>query len=317
MHKKISLTLLLIVSLCMAVPSASRADEYTAFDFLRLEMNARAAALGNAFVSMRGDPTIMFHNPGGLSTVPNGSLSIGFIKHLLDVNAGYAAYVHEMEGIGWVSGGVTYLNYGSFKRTDGSGNELGEFGAGDVAVSVGYGNFYENIHYGGSVKFIYSSIESASASALAIDAGVTYVIPTEEIAISMSILNSGAELSPYGNIRESLPFEVRVGISKKLEHLPLLLNLNFHKLTEQEDNFGQHFAQFSIGGEFTLSEYVQARIGYNNERRKEMKTGTSAGLAGFSAGLGIKISDYKFDYAFSSFGKIFDMHRFSLSTVIN
>lgn len=290
------------------------AQQNSAFDFLRLEMNARAAALGNTFLTIRNDPAIIFTNPGGLSTLAKPAGSIGFLKYLLDVNAGYASYVQQLEGIGWVGGGITYLNYGTFDGRDIYANPTVAFGAGDLAVSIGYGNVYENIHYGGAIKFIYSSIASYNATALGIDAGMNYYIPSEEIAIGVSILNAGGELSKYGNISESLPFEILIGISKKLEHLPLLLNVNFHKLNEQQENFGDRLAQFSIGGEFTLSEVLQARLGYNNERRKELKIGTSAGLAGFSAGLGITVSDYKVDYAFSSFGKIGSLHRFSIGT---
>jgi len=59
---------------------------------------------------------------------------------------------------------------------------------------------------------------------------------------------------------------------------------------------------------------LQARVGYNNEQRQELKTGTSAGLAGFSGGIGITVQDYKVDYALSSLGSIGSLHRITIGT---
>ena len=292
----------------------SISQTYTTFDFLRLEMDARAAALGNSNLAIQNDPAVIFRNPGAISTIQDPSASIGFLKDLIDINAGYASYVQKIENIGWFGGGVTYLNWGSMKKTDKFGNDIGTFGAGELAVSAGYGNVYENLHYGGAVKFIFSSIDTYTASALALDAGISYSIPSEQIVLGMSVLNIGTELSHYLDQKLDLPLDIKIGISKKLEHLPLLLNLNFHKLNESQDNIAQHLSQFSIGGEFTLSDYVQARIGYNNEMHRELKLGQSAGLTGFSAGLGILVTPYKLDYAVTSWGDIGYLHRISLGT---
>lgn len=304
----------LFLLLAAGAGESAQAGPYTTFDFLRLEMNARAAALGNSFLTVRNDPAILFFNPGGISTLEQPAGSFGFLKFLLDVNAGHLSYVQQVQDWGWFGAGVIYVNYGSFDRTDRSGNQLGTFGAGELALSLSYGNVYENLHYGGSVKFIYSSIDVSTATALAVDAGLLYTIPAENINLGLSVLNVGAELNPYENLREPLPFEVKLGISKKLEHLPLLINLNFHKLNDPQDNLLQHFTAFSLGGEFTLSDHLQLRLGYNNERRRELKIDDAAGLAGFSAGLGVKVAAYSFDYGFASFGKIGSVHRFTIGT---
>jgi hypothetical protein len=94
--------------------------------------------------------------------------------------------------------------------------------------------------------------------------------------------------------------------------LPLLFNLNFHKLNETTASFIDRFKPFSVGGEFTLSKVLQLRFGYDNEKRQELKIGTSAGLAGFSGGVGITVKEYKVDYALSSLGNIGSLHRISL-----
>jgi hypothetical protein len=308
--------LFLTITLLITTASTVFAGGYSVFDFLRIPMNARAAALGNTFLTMRNDPSMLFSNPAALSTLEGPAASVGFLKHLMDINAGYAVYAQEWENVGWVSAGVTYVNYGSFDETDKFGNTLGTFGASDLAVSLGYGNKLDNLHYGGAVKLIYSYIEDYSAAGVAIDAGISYHIPDQQIVLAAGIFNAGTQLSSFGAENENLPFDVRIGAGKKLEHLPLTVLVNFHKLNEDADSFFKRFSNFSIGGEFDLSDVLKARVGYNNEMRDELKIGNSAKLAGFSGGFGLRVADYLIDYAYNSFGEIGAMHRFSISTTL-
>jgi len=114
--------------------------------------------------------------------------------------------------------------------------------------------------------------------------------------------------------KETLPLDLAVGISVVPKGLPLLLNVGFHKLNDAQDNIGDRFRAFTIGGEFTLSKVLQARVGFDNEKRKDFKIATSPGLAGFSGGIGITVSDYRIDYSLSSLGDVGNLHRISIST---
>jgi hypothetical protein len=310
----LSLSVAVLMAFSIA-PAPLHAGGNPVFDFLRVPMNARAAALGNTFLTMRNDATLLFTNPGALATLEAPAASVGFLKHLLDVNAGYAVYGQQVQDIGWLSAGIVYMNYGSMERTDKFGNQLGgTFGAADLAFSVGYGNNSGNLSWGGAVKFIYSYIDDHNSSGLALDAGLSYYIPDEEIVIAAGILHAGTQLSAFNIEKEDLPLDVRLGVGKKLEHLPLTIMLNFHKLNEDSDDFFSRFANYSIGGEFELSESLRARIGYYNEGRREWKIGNTAKLAGFSGGFGINVAGYTVDYAWNSLGEIGAMHRFSLGT---
>ena len=74
------------------------------------------------------------------------------------------------------------------------------------------------------------------------------------------------------------------------------------------------YTNVTVGAEFTLSKVLKLRLGYDNERRSEFKIGSTAGIAGFNAGLGVKISDYQFDYGYSSLGLVGGLHRIGIST---
>lgn len=289
-------------------------DNNTTYSFLRLDASARSAALGGSFVSITNDPNIIFYNPAGLSTLTSRKASFGFLKHVLDINSGYASFSEHLSSLGWFGAGITFINYGSFTQTDELGNKLGNFNANEIAFILGYSNYlYEKINCGISAKFIYSAIADARSSAYAFDVGTLYIFEPEQITIGASILNIGRQINPYLKTREDLPLDVKIGVSKRLEHLPLLLNLSFNRLNENPGNVFTRFQMFSIGGEFTVSDEVRLRFGYNNQNRKELKIGTSAGLAGFSFGGGLILKDYHVDYALTSLGKVGEMHRITVS----
>ncbi len=299
---------ILILSPCMV-------SAQNTYDFLRLDMSARAGALAGSFVSNDDDPNVIFYNPAGLDMLEGQPVSFSFVKHLLDINLASLSYSREFEGIGRFGAAVKYINYGTFTGADDVGNKTEDFGAGEVAFIIGYANqLDENFYYGANVKFIYSGIEKRSSTGLAADVGLHYAIPSAMVDIGFAALNMGSQLTTYYNTRESLPLDVVIGISKRLENLPVRLSLDFHKLNETRDEFSQRFKAFTVGAEFNLSKVVSLRFGYDNEKRSELKVGTTAGIAGFNAGLGLVISDYTFDYGFSSLGTIGALHRISVAT---
>lgn len=287
------------------------------YEFLKIDMSARAAALGGTFVSNHDDPNIIFYNPAGLYLLTENPISFSFVKHLLDINLASLSYSTQVEDIGRFGGAIKYINYGSFTQADEFGNREGEFGAGEVAFVFGYANSLDpNFSYGVNLKYIYSKIADRNSSGLGFDVGLNYFVPDEDLSIGFAVMNIGTQLTSYYNEKEELPLDIIIGVSKKLEHLPLRLSLDFHKLNTDREDFAARFKAFSLGAEFTLSKVLKLRFGYDNEKRSDLKIGTSAGIAGFNAGLGAIISDYNFDYGFSSLGAIGALHRITVSTTL-
>ncbi len=281
------------------------------YDFLRLDISARASALGGSYNSATNDVNSIFYNPAALSTLTNRQASVGFSKYLLDINSGNIAFSQRYKNAGYFGAGIRYINYGSFDKIDEQSNNLGTFTPGDIALSIGYSNLYKNnFHYGVNLKFIYSKIDVYSSTALAVDLGALYTLPASMWDFGISLLNAGAQLSKYNTTKENLPLDLRVGVSKKLEHLPLTVHFELSNLTESQNKFLDRFKSLSVGGEFDFSDNVKFRIGYNNGQRQNLTTGSSIGIGGFSTGLGIKfLEKYSLDYAFNSMGKIGSIHR--------
>ena len=287
--------------------------QVTTYEFFRNDMNPRAAALGGSFITSQDDPNAIFYNPAGLATLTTKRLSVGFFKHLLDINAGYASFGMEVDDFGFVGAGIVYVNYGTFKRTGEEGQYLGDFSAGEFALTLGYAGLLKpRLSYGVNAKLIYSSIAEISSSAAALDFGVEFVVVPDRFIVGAGILNLGTQLDPYYSTREKLPLDFKIGFSVFPEHFPGAIMVDWHKLNQTMDNFFERFKDFSVGVEFTASPNVQLRIGYNNEDRRELKIDQSAGMAGFSVGGGFSSDMYLIDYAFSSLGKIGALHRISV-----
>lgn len=284
------------------------------FNFLRLDTSPRSAALAGNFVANGDDPNVMFYNPAGINLLSGMPVSFSFLKHLMDINSASVSFSKEFEGIGRFAAGVQYINYGTFTRADANGMKLGNFGVGDFALTLGYGNRLDNnFYYGANIKIIYSSIESFSSTAAALDLGLHYAIPESRWNFGFSILNLGTQLKSYFSTKEELPLDMRLGFSKELEKLPFRLFWSFNRLSDRYDNFLDRFKQITIGGEFRFGQSLRLRFGYDNIKRKEMNLGF-AGLAGFSVGLGFMVNKYNVDYSFSSMGSIGELHRFGIST---
>ncbi len=306
----------LLPALLLLAASAAQGQSYYVYDFLRNDASARAAAMGGTFVTVTNDPTGLYYNPALLTTVDSMQASFTFFKHLLDINSGSATVATELEGIGHVGAGVSYNSYGSFTRTDRSGQETGEFGASDIVAVVGWGTeLGEGFSAGVNGKAIFSGIEDYNSFALALDGGILYVDTASRVQAGLSILNLGSQVSSFGNENEDLPLDLKLGISHQLRGLPLLIALNFSRLLDEQEHFADRFTSFSIGGEFTLSRPLRLRLGYDNRVREDVPFGQSKGIAGFSAGVGILVSAYRLDYSFNSVDRLGAMHRITVNAM--
>lgn len=287
----------------------------TPYDFLKLDASPRTAALAGAFVANTDDPNVLFYNPAGISQLDESPVSFSYLNHLSDISYASLSGSYALKGIGRFGAGIQYINYGDFTRRDNLGNDLGQFGAGDLALTIGYANkLDENFYYGVNVKFIYTSIEDQYSTAIASDWGLQYVIPEDGWSFGLSILNVGGQMSSYFDHEEKLPLDVRIGLYKELAHTPFKFYFSFHHLNENSNNFSDKFKNICAGSEIRISKVINFRFGYDNDKRKDWKIANSSGLAGVSLGVGINVNKYKVDYAFTSMGAIGALHRFGVST---
>ena len=305
-------------------PTRAQTNLSTAFSFLLMEPSARAASLGGAFSAIYGeDINALFHNPALLNPDMHRMLSVTYLNHLSNINAGFLAYGRHMEGWGTVGAGVRFVSWGKLDGYDENGDETQDFGAGHAALTLSFARAdHARLRYGINVHVATSNVGAYEASALAMDVGVAYRVPERQFTVSASVAHLGPVLNHLGASIDRLPVDLRIGLSKRLAHLPLLLSLTGYDLQHVGagskggtlvDQVLQHVA---AGGEFQFSKAFHVRFGYNHRRHRNLATKNRLDLAGLSTGFGIEVMQFRFDYAFSSWSTLGGLHRLTLRTVI-
>lgn len=309
---------IILVFAIVFTPVFVNAQEATIFPFLRGMMSARMAGLGGSTVAMPNDPHNVVLNPAVLPTLEQRRVAGTFIKHVLDINAGYATYNQDVEDLGTFAVTASFTSYGSFDRADQLGTVSGTFGASDVVFGVSFARELDTlITYGVTAKVLHSSLDDMASTALALDAGLLFRFPAQRTNLGVSILNVGTQLSTYDGTHDALPLDMRLGVNHRLRGLPLLVNLSLNHLTDDVASFFDRFLNFSVGGELYLGKVVQVRVGYDNSTRNTSGVNVATQLTGLSAGIGLDLPALDFDYALSSLGASALLHRVSVAVRID
>lgn len=311
--KSIALFAILLFSSSLWSQSVGTTD----FNFLRIQYSARGAALAGNLAAVKGDINSFFYNPASLSSIESRQWTINYVDHFLDFQGGNLAYLTRLGSLGNVGFGLVYFSYGDFDETDEFGEKTGAtFGASEFAAAVSLSNTLgSNFDYGLNLKFVYSSLESFSASAVAVDAGLLYSVPgVDNLTFGFSVANLGFTLDNYAPGTDvTMPLYLRFGVTKRLAHLPLLLAGSFNDLSLDTGDFWNLFKRFSIAGEFDISKVIKLRLGYDNEVNRDVKPLSGRSFGGISAGLGIVWKKIRLDYAYSSYSDLGSQNRLAIT----
>ncbi len=308
------ITLVLVLLPLLKVHSQSAGT--TSFEFLRSQYSPRGAAMGGNLMAIKDDIHGILYNPAALAGYSIRQWDINYVDHLLDFKAGQLAYAQPVRKLGNVYAGLLYFNYGSFTETDEFGIETGRIvHASEFALITGFSNHLgEGFDYGLGMKFLYSSLDTYNASALALDAGLIYTVPgINDLTLGFSMLNLGKTVNNYTSKTEKLPLVVQFGFAKRLAHLPLLLTGSLQDITVSGDNATDFLKRFAIGGEFDISQILKFRLGYQNQINQDVKPVGRTILSGFSLGLGVFWQKLRLDYSYSNFGDLGSQNRIGVS----
>ena len=314
------------------------------YSFLNLPFSARTAALGGNNISIKDDDINMIQqNPALLDTSMNNKLGLSYINYFTDINYGYATYAKNIPRYGMFGAGMQFFNYGKFTRADETGLITGSFKAADDSFNIIYSKAIDStVHFGATLKTIYSTLENYTSFGSAVDLGITYNNAKLFFTAAAVIKNAGVQWKAYTRSnREPLPFEIQIGITKKLPKAPLRFSLTGQHLEKwdltYEDPanptptvdpltgesikqnkgkiFGNKLARhFIFGTEFLISKNFHLRIGYNYQRRQEMKVETRPGMVGFSFGAGFKISKFQLSYGRAAYHLAGASNHFTITT---
>ena len=202
------------------------------YDFLNLINSARVASFGGDVIAINdSDYNLTYHNPALLNPSMDQDMVLNYVNYFTDVNYGYASYASKISNYGIFSGGIEYINYGKFIAADEKGIVTGEFKAAEYAINLIYSKAIDSsFRVGVNVKPIISTLEKYTSYGIAADFGVVYNKPGSLFAAALVVKNLGTQLKAYTDTRESLPFNIQLGVSQKLKHAPFLFTVTFDHL---------------------------------------------------------------------------------------
>lgn len=215
----------------------------TAFEFVNVPATARLAALGGVNVSLHDtDPNFFYSNPALSGDTLGGWGSANYHLYVGDINHSFFSYAPAFKKIGMFSVGIQHLSYGVLKSYDESGQEIGDFNSGETAVVISKSHQVNHFRFGVNLKMAFSALAGYRSNALMVDLGGIFLHPNHRFTVGMVIKNAGFVLSEYSDASDSsLPFDVQVGTTFKLEHMPLRFSATAY-------NLGSDFAYYNDSG---------------------------------------------------------------------
>lgn len=301
-------------------------DGTRVYEFVNITTSPRQAALGGNAQSMwDGDPNMSYWNPALASNQSHGFLALNYINYLADVNFGTLSAVYQYDDDEFFSIHGQYVDYGDFRGYDENDTPTGDFSAKDLAFSLGYARRLSDFFsVGAAIKYINSRIETYSSQAVAADVGLVFHDIDYNTNVSLAVRNLGFQVKTYAGTKEKMPLQINLGLSQKLEHVPLELSITLHDLQKfdnsipEDENgnktkFGRKLIDHvSIGGELFPGESFNLRLGYNFKRGNELKIEDNRTFAGLTFGFGIRISYFRFDFAHANYYKGSNTNHFGL-----
>jgi hypothetical protein len=272
---------------------------------------ARSAGLHTMTTSMISGVEAMRLNPAGLARIRKTEIVLGNALYLrgTDINMNAVGIATKVGKSGAFGLSLMALDIGDIQVTttaqpEGNGST---FSPRIFNLGLSYANVFENkVSVGATFRAVSQSISNASASAIALDAGVQYVTGEQDnFKFGISLRNIGSRMQFKG---EGLDFDAQVnegagtyGIltSQRADDFELQSVLNIGasydvlfgkktRLTLVGNYTSNAFSQDQIGGgvEFAFNELVMVRGGYkldfgqtaNGGLEEPLYTGPAAGV---------------------------------------
>ena len=319
------------------------------FETLNLSPSARVTAMGGNLITVQDkDLALAFINPALLNPDMDQSITFNHNFHIGSLQHGYAAFgFHNQSLHTTLHAGIQYFKTGDLQSYDEFEQPLGTTKANEYILTLGAAYpLYDRMTLGFNLKAISSRLADYQSFGIAGDLAAFYQVPESNFTATFLLRNIGSQIDLYASQDpEKLPFEIQVGISRRLKYLPFRFSIISRHLqtwnisyddpdatdtnnnpllngfeTRQESSFSKEvdnfFRHFVFNGELLLGKYETfvLRFGYDHLRRQEMQLGTLRSMAGFSLGFGFKVSSLQIDFGHAFYHLAGGTTHFSFTT---
>ena len=336
MNKKIAY---LVLSLGISCHAFAQIGGRNTYQFLNLPVSPKISALGSKNVtSYSPDPANAMANPALINFEMHNQMSANYMNYFADVNYGTASYAYDVgRRTQIIQAGVTYVDYGSFDGFDETGNSTAEFGGQEAALSFGYARRIgrTDFYAGANLKLISSKLEQYSSFAGGLDLGVAYIYPEWDLIVTGVVRNFGTQFKAFNDVRESMPFEVILGISQKLKKAPIRWHITlenmqqwdlaFRNTARDEEDLGGNVTPDNpgfinnalrhtiVGAELFPDSGFSVQLGYNFRRGEELRIEDQRAFSGITGGVSIRFNKLRFSYSYAQFNRAASSSFFGLN----
>jgi hypothetical protein len=336
MLKVFFITIIILTTFCSIHAQNVSKTGTTAASFLEISVGAPAVGMGGAFVSLANDATALRWNPSGIARIDKYEAVAMHTEWIAGTNLDFAGLVVPLGEFGTLGLSFTSLNMEDMKvRTVELPDGTGEFfQAGDIAIGLSYArNLTDRFSIGFTGKYIQQKIWHMNAMAFALDIGTLFKTDLfGGMTIGASVLNFGTPMKLEGRdaryfirvdeTKQGSNERIPVNIEMDSWDLPLtfqiglstnVINTEDYRLTISADALhpNNDFESVNIGSEFSFMNFIILRGGYQSLFLNEAEGGLSLG-AGVNSRMLFSEAVVKFDYAFRDFGRLQNIHVFSV-----
>jgi len=289
------------ISVIYVFSASTHAGGKVGMAFLKIGVDSRAAAMGEAYTSIAHDAAATYWNPAGLANASSHSVVLMHNSWLQDINHEFGA-VQLFHGKHNIALAVDMIRVSDIQLRDEVASETpdGETGATNVFLGVTYATtITEDWKIGAQIKYLYEKYYLESANGWAIDLGLLKSNILPNLNLGLTIQNVG-KMSPLRSEATNLPLIFRSGISY---HLPW--EILKHRLLLAADYVFvlDDVSHLNLGTDIGILDNINIRIGYVLGRESYNIT------TGFS----LRYNKYNFAYAFVPYQyNLGNTHRFSL-----
>jgi hypothetical protein len=292
----------------------------TAFQFLKIGLGARQAALGEASVALVRDASAAFWNPAGISGIERYSASLSYTSWLAGTTyAGVAGGARTPYGT--VALSLAALDYGDIPEAivggPGDGRTGETFSGGDFMAGLSFAReFTDRLALGVGVKYLHETLWDHGAGAVAFDVGTNYDVGYNGLRLAMAAQNLGGAVHFLADTLTDrtegydLPLVFRVGVSGNLVGADAFVGMDGpHRLVAAVEaiNTNDYSERLHLGAEYTFNDLFAVRGGYRLNYA-EGNWSVGAGLSPTISGVRMR-----FDYAYVGYEFLDAPHRFTVS----
>lgn len=310
MKKLNSFLITILFSMVFITPahSALKKVGQAGLPFLKVDMSARAAAMGGAFMVVGEDANAMFYNPAGVAKMDKSfDFTAGQTQWIAGITYNSTGLVKNFGNWGNFGLSAIYCSYGDIEGTIVMDNNQGFERTGNVDVSASaFGlsyarNLSSKFTVGGQIKWVSQHLGSSvlndgstvknAVSDLAYDFGTIFYPGFKSFRFGMSIRNFSRELR-YQKEGFQLPLTFTIGAAIDLMDF---VNVEGNSLLLAVDAIHprDYSERLHVGVEYKLMDMFSLRAGYKYNYDEE---GITLG-AGLQKSLGRTI--FRIDYAYA------------------